>query len=601
MLSRVILCFLINWLSVGLLIFFSCAALAEPSLTNEEVSLSQKFADDLAQRARAAAQNLEREIQKNAPTVSLQSAQAAIDSKEIPIDIQCFPIKQVIFVLPDQVLPSVRNHYNPANGQGPILFLVKQAQPYAHRCIGKEGLNHLLKNLNQSLVEEGYTTTKLGLGAQDLSNGTIQLSLIPGVVGQIVAKNASSDKTLWGTIKNAFPAKTGTIFNLRDLEQGLEQLKRLTYQEVEMDIVPTPLVGVSDIVLSLKRTKPWRLSLTLDDSGGRTTGKLQAGANATFENPLGVSDILTLGLNHDANQQADQYGTRGNSLSYQMPYGYWLYGISLNRSHYYQTVVGHASSFVSSGDSSSWEAKASWLFQRDQIQKNSVQLRLGHKVSSSYIDDTEIEVQRRKTSFVELAWIHKRYFGEAQLDLTLAHKQGVPWFDAQDDLVGVGSTTTPGSPNPTFFYRLQTLDVSYAMPLSPKENFAKYNTLLRLQHTTSSLYASEWFSIGNRYSVRGFDGEETLSAEKGAYWRNEMEFNLPWQGHTFFTAFDLGRVWGSNTQYLVGAALVGTAIGWRGALFKGNQFEVFMGLPVVAPSGFKTANPCYGFNLSYQF
>ncbi|WP_196304116.1 POTRA domain-containing protein, partial [Ralstonia solanacearum] len=45
--------------------------------------------------------------------------------------------------------------------------------------------------------------------------------------------------------------------NLRDLEQGLEQMKRVASQDVDMQIVPTDVPGVSDVVISVKRAKPW--------------------------------------------------------------------------------------------------------------------------------------------------------------------------------------------------------------------------------------------------------------------------------------------------------------------------------------------------------
>ncbi|SAL32211.1 polypeptide-transport-associated domain-containing protein [Caballeronia turbans] len=47
--------------------------------------------------------------------------------------------------------------------------------------------------------------------------------------------------------------------DLRNLEQGVEQMKRVASQDVDMKIEPTDVPGESDVVLSLKRAKPWSL------------------------------------------------------------------------------------------------------------------------------------------------------------------------------------------------------------------------------------------------------------------------------------------------------------------------------------------------------
>ncbi|WP_055333874.1 POTRA domain-containing protein, partial [Ralstonia solanacearum] len=67
----------------------------------------------------------------------------------------------------------------------------------------------------------------------------------------------------------------GDLLNLRDLEQGLEQMKRVASQDVDMQIVPTDVPGMSDVVISVKRAKPWTVVAAVDNSGTRSTGKLQ--------------------------------------------------------------------------------------------------------------------------------------------------------------------------------------------------------------------------------------------------------------------------------------------------------------------------------------
>ena len=107
-------------------------------------------------------------------------------------------------------------------------------------------------------------------------------------------------------------------------------------------------------------------------------------------------------------------------------------------------------------------------------------------------------------------------------------------------------------------------------------------------------------AIGGRYTVRGFDGEMNLSAERGWYWRNE----LAWQyraGHQIYAALDAGHVAGASAQYLVGRNLMGAAIGVRGQFQKGLNYDIFAAKPIHKPQYFHTANKVYGFNVSWTF
>ncbi len=52
-----------------------------------------------------------------------------------------------------------------------------------------------------------------------------------------------------------------------------------------MEIVPGDNPGESDIVITRKQEKMWRLGLSLDDSGTETTGRYQGGVTLSLDNP----------------------------------------------------------------------------------------------------------------------------------------------------------------------------------------------------------------------------------------------------------------------------------------------------------------------------
>lgn len=108
------------------------------------------------------------------------------------------------------------------------------------------------------------------------------------------------------------------------------------------------------------------------------------------------------------------------------------------------------------------------------------------------------------------------------------------------------------------------------------------------------------FSIGGRYSVRGFDGETILSAERGWWLRNELGITLADSGQEAYVGLDYGEVGGPSSDLLVGKQLAGAVLGLRGSLKK-LQYDIFIGAPVSKPSQFRTASFVSGISLNYSF
>jgi hemolysin activation/secretion protein len=81
----------------------------------------------------------------------------------------------------------------------------------------------IVKALSREILARGCITTRVLLPEQDLTTGTLTLSLIPGVIRQV----RFADEKLRGTWKTAFPAGDGEVLNLCDLESA-KRVKRST-------------------------------------------------------------------------------------------------------------------------------------------------------------------------------------------------------------------------------------------------------------------------------------------------------------------------------------------------------------------------------------
>ena len=557
--------------------------------SNCRAAVETTDSEELRSRARQEAQ--ERERQQQLPRVDLQGELPQAGPLQFPgAETPCFTIRDFILEVPRQLSPAARRYGASTLPPDTFRFARDYLGQYTGRCIGREGINFIARGITAQILAHGYSTTRIGIPQQDLAGGTFKLTLIPGIIRELRFADAETS----GTWRNAFPTASGKLLNLRDLEQGLEQMKRVTSQEVELQIVPAENIGESDIVISVKRGKPWRVIANLDDSGAKGTGKTQAGVQLGWDNPFGASDLFNIGINTDADRNSSLRGTQGNNLSYSIPFGYWTAFFSANESTYHQRIAGAVSSFVSSGNAQNFEAKFSYLFHRDQYSKSSLQFRTGKRWSHAFIDDTEVAVQKRNTTLAELALIHQHNIGRAQLETTFAYRWGAPWFGAQEDAANLPATS------PRYRYALETLDVALVIPFTLKDRALGYSATLRAQNTNTALYASEWFSIGNRWTVRGFDGESALGAEKGFFLRNELAYPIPDTRQSTYVGIDYGKVYGDNVANLLGDQLAGMVIGMRGALFKGLTYEIFAGSALDKPQHYPTDDPVAGFSLIYQ-
>jgi hemolysin activation/secretion protein len=458
-----------------------------------------------------------------------------------------------------------------------------------NRCLGANSIALLLKRGQNALVAKGLITSRLLAQQQDLKTGQLTLTLVLGRIGTIrFADQAGSH----ASYTNALPAAVGDVLNLRDIEQALENFKRVPTAEADIKIEPSTKPGESDLVIEWKQTKSVRYSASLDDSGSDTTGKRQASATLSYDNPLGLSDLLYLTLNHDAGggKGLSPKGTQGATMYYSVPMGYWSASSTVSYNTYKQTVAGASEDYLYSGKSSNAEIKLSRIIYRDATNKTTVATRLYRRGSQNFIEDTEVEVQRRITSGVELSVGHRLFLGGSTLEGQLTYKQGLKLF---------GSLPAPEEAfdEGTSQFRIISLDASLSTPFNVGDQKFKFDSAVKVQSNRTPLIAQDRFSIGSRYTVRGFDGKTSLAAEKGVLLQNTLNWTIPNVGADIYLGVDYGRVSGPATEKLVGTSLIGAVLGMRGN-FKNLSYDVFVGRPVRKPNELEVGR-VVGFSLNY--
>ncbi len=466
------------------------------------------------------------------------------------------------------------------------------------KCLGAQGIAQLLKRAQDGLLQQGFVTSRALAQEQDLSSGTLVLTIIPGRVNAIRFKDAGAPGA---RLANTLPITRGDLLNLCDVEQGLENLKRVPTAEVDIQIEPaqdSTAPGQSDLVISYQQQSPVRISFALDDSGSKGTGIYQGSATLSVDNPLGLSDLFYVTASHDLGGGAPgARGTRGHTIHYSLPFGYWLLGATYSSSRYYQEIAGLNQDYIYSGTSENTELRLSRLVYRDAVRKTSLSLKAWQRKSQNFIDDTEVEVQRRVVGGWELGVTDKEAFGAATAELSLAYKRGTGDFDsiaAPEEAFNEGTSR----------FGLWTLDANASVPFQALNQRLRYSAALHVQDNSTPLTPQDRLAIGGRYSVRGFDGESSLAAERGWTLRNDFSVALGSSGHEAYVGLDAGEVSGPTSDKLLGTTLSGGVVGLRGS-FKVStsqwQYDLFVGAPLYQPAGFRTAETVAGFSLSLSF
>lgn len=119
----------------------------------------------------------------------------------------CFTIWQVGFV--NSTLLSAQNKQ-------------RLTQAYINRCLNVNDINQLIHDVSNGYIAQGDVTSHAFLREQHLSSVILTLMVLEGRI-ETITINDREERAL----RMAIPARKGDILNLRDLEQGMEQLNRL--------------------------------------------------------------------------------------------------------------------------------------------------------------------------------------------------------------------------------------------------------------------------------------------------------------------------------------------------------------------------------------
>lgn len=435
--------------------------------------------------------------------------------------------------------------------------------PYVNKCLYAEDIEKLLGEILKTYIDRGYVAVRPYVQAQDLSTGRLEILIVEGKVEGLLLKDGGG----WPSVNltTAFPFVPGKPLNLRDIEQGLDQLNRLASNRATMEVSPGQEPGSSVVTIVNEAKFPVSVSASMDNLGGLSTGRHQGAYTFNWDNPLRLNDFITYTHRNTIFEPSRLRDSVSDSFFYSLPLGPLTMQLSYSMSNYHSPVVTSANTLEARGSSETFRAELNYVAYRDQDQKLTTLVAITNKGTRNYLADEFLSVSSRNLAIVDADANWSGRFAGMMANLGLGLSQGVRMLNAKVDQDGTG-VTSPHAQGGKLRYT-----GGLALPFDALGQNLLFTSQATGQFATAPLYGSEQITLGSFYTVRGFN-RNSLSGDRGWFVRNELSTSLPALPFTDivprpFLGFDGGRIEGYKTTR--DANMTGVAGGFR---FSGKHF-----------------------------
>ncbi|MDD2840598.1 MAG: ShlB/FhaC/HecB family hemolysin secretion/activation protein, partial [Rickettsiales bacterium] len=276
----------------------------------------------------------------------------------------------------------------------------------------------------------------------------------------------------------AFPFLEGKEFNLRDYEQGLDQINRLQSNNATMDIravddlegtfetvdnnnqrnknksndtsqtqnsslsnnslavfKPKTLkdAGYSDIIITNNSSFPISLNIGAENSGNESTGERNAYIGTNIDNLLSINDNIYLKYTQDLDWENSKRYNKAFYGSLSVPLGYWTFNTSVNYSKYLTTVNGYYTTFHTHGDTLTHTYGIDRVMYRRQLYKINAGTELTLRDTENWVRDLKSETGSRKSTNMNFYINNIIYTNFGTIIIKPSYQKGLSWFNAKKD------------------------------------------------------------------------------------------------------------------------------------------------------------------------
>ncbi len=421
----------------------------------------------------------------------------------------------------------------------------KIIKPNENQCLTVDQINKIAKQINNLYIENGYVGTHAFLPQQNIKTGLLKIEVKEGFIEDIVLQEEPYlfKSKRWDDAKIFFAMPIEFLMlkfsqksslSLQTIEDSVYVFNKLQTNSAKIDLEPGGQIGGT--ILSIKNTprsiglfglipdeytygllKHTILTANIDNSGLQSIGEYRQNYNLSQDNLLGINDNLS--LYYSGTLPSDGRKSDIINVNYSVPFGRWNFTVGNIYSTYSSFINGLNRNLNITGQTNITSFKIERLMLRGRGYRLSFFTKMNVWQINNYLEDAWLKVSSRNSTTFETGVSGMYVFlGNKSLYFNTSWVAGTNLFNA---------TTTPniGSvPNNQFNKIKGNLTINLPFKIH-NESFGIVSTL-GFQYGFNTMYSQEQISIGDRYTVRGFQNYFLIS-DSGAYIHNDFVYNLP--------------------------------------------------------------------------
>lgn len=382
-----------------------------------------------------------------------------------------------------------------------------------------QAMEQLLYTINDWYLSNGYITSRAYIEpGQSVADETLVINVEEGRIQAVVTDVGTTPVA----VRLAFPF-VGKVLNLRDLEQGVDQLNRLHQNQMVLDLEPATLgygtvVRLNNLNTTAKRRSNRALVTYLFETGVPMTA-FPSQVAVMSDNFLFINDQWVMTYSQGAITEKKQSSSMFSSIT--VPLGYWLMGYTYSQFMYQQLIPQGPRSYANAyGHTEQNGLSVMRTVARGQTSKTHIQMIVSAINQVQTLNKDILFNGTHKKTIGQLELIHQ-WYGWLSGAISVTQYQGLPWLDASPDL----DSRRDGEPMFMFSKTMAATELTMNFLIPEVQVPMAYRFRSVHQWSRSDLWASDRMVLGGRYSIRGFDG--SLSGDSGYYAQHEFRTPLP--------------------------------------------------------------------------
>ncbi|MDI2145855.1 ShlB/FhaC/HecB family hemolysin secretion/activation protein [Pseudomonas sp. ITA] len=467
---------------------------------------------------------------------------------------------------------------------------------YQGRRLGQYELFGLIRDVTNRYASHGYSTTTIGLNPSNMRQGAITLRVdwgkvqgwkVNGHVPETLREHLTTSLTLLDVVDKPL--------NIFDLDQAIENLNNGA-KRATIEVVPSEKLGYSFLNIHTSPSSAPTASLGMDNSGAHSASE---GRNRyTFSSS--ISDVWlgndTLTANASTRHYRDDQHNSEYSLGggYSLPFGYNRLDLRYSDVSNSSRVAGYYGHYDLDGDLKTYAAKISKVMWRNGASKFSLFSELERRESENYIERTYLAANSKRYNSLTFGAVSimALWGGSLYSDVSLAH-----------GLSAFGGAPAAFDDTKPINYKKIAFNTAWSRRFNVCNQNFEYAMRIGGQYAKDSMVSSFKQSIGDEYTVRGFNGP-ALWGDRALFTNNTL--SMPIEGSlgkiTPFVGLDAGYVNEvvSPPNTPASSTIAGVAIGARASW---NKFDlgVTLARPLWMPEKIESTTSPYITYISVGF